>query len=294
MTPVLRRTLLTACIVTVPCAAIAQTWQDALKKGNYEAAVALLQPLAVESLVNPDATDPEPPHQLAIMYEQGLGVARDLVMACTLAQMSARVLQPGAIQTIDDMHAYEARTKAADDFVHHQCDSLSDSERNASNRSGCLWFGMPQETLELGSQAIRVDYEGIRLASDNEHRYEIPVNCPVAIARVRALTMEPPGDAVPGLKPRHFIDVLGWQVGGNDPRARRYALQWQLYELRGKKLELVMLDDLDVRDTWPVPMLPEDFDKRLTIEMIRTGHVHWKIDGAPPKRGWVMLPEASK
>jgi hypothetical protein len=282
---------ITAFIIALSSAASAQTWQDALKKRDYQTAATLLQPLAVESLVNPAATDPEPARQLAIIYAQGLGVVRDAVMACTLAQVSGRVVQPGAIQTIDDMHAYEARMKAADDFVHRQCDALSESDRNVSNRIGCFSFGMPDETLMLGSELIRVNHEGIRLESDNEHRYELPVNCPVAIARVRALTMEPPSDAVPGIKARYFVDLLGWRVGGNDANVRQYALQWQLYELRGKKLEVAILDDVDVRDRWPVPMLPEDFDKRFTIEMIRTGHVHWKIDGAPPKRGWVMLPE---
>jgi hypothetical protein len=79
-----------------------------------------------------------------------------------------------------------------------------------------------------------------------------------------------------------------------DATTYRYVLSWQLFELRGKKLELAALVGLDVSDAWPAPALPPDFDKRLTLEMIRTGHVHWKIDGGPPKRGWVMLPETDK
>jgi hypothetical protein len=47
--------------------------------------------------------------------------------------------------------------------------------------------------------------------------------------------------------------------------------------------------------TWPgpVPDGPFDFDARFTIDMIRSGHVRWKWDGAPPKRGWLMSAEES-
>jgi hypothetical protein len=40
--------------------------------------------------------------------------------------------------------------------------------------------------------------------------------------------------------------------------------------------------------------MPQNLDARLSIEMIRSGHVHWKLDGKPPKRGWVMLPEQKR
>ena len=286
----LRRASAIVTLCLVPCAASAQTWQDALKKGDYQAAATLLYPLVVESLVNSISSDPEPARQLALMYSRGLGVTADAVTACGLAQVSGRAVQPGAIQTVADMAAYETRVKAADDFVHTQCDSLSERDRNAANRIGCFSFGMPDEMLMLGREAIRVDREGIRLASDDEHRFEAPANCPTAIARVRALPIEPPANAVPEVTPRYFIDVLAWRAGQNDANQLRYVLEWQLYELHRRTLELVTMQDVDVRDKWPSPLLPADFDTRFTIEMIRTGHVHWKMDGAPPKRGWVMLP----
>jgi hypothetical protein len=286
--------IVTLCLVA--CAASAQTWEDALKKGDYQTAAALLHPLVVESLVNPISSDPEPARQLALMYTRGLGVTVDAVMACGLAQVSGRAVQPGAIQTVAEMTAYDARVKAADDFVHTLCDSLSERDRNDANRIGCFSFGMPDEVLLLGREGIRVDREGIRLASDADGRFEAPVNCPQLIARVRALTFEPSGDAPDGVKPRYFVDVLAWRAGqsAGDPKALRYSLDWQLYELRGRKLELVMVQDLTFSDSWPSPALPPDFDTRFSIEMIRTGHVHWKMDGTPPKRGWVMLPEKER
>jgi hypothetical protein len=291
---VLHRAFAAALLSVLPCAVSAQTWADALKKGDYHAAAALLQPLVVEALANPISSDPEPARQLALLYAQGLGVTADAVTACGLAQVFGRAVQPGAIQTLDDMKASEVRVKAADEFVHAHCASLSERDRNLADRIGCFSFGMPEEVLMLGQEPIRVDREGIRLASDSEHKFEAPVNCPQLIARVRALTMEPPADAAPGVKARYFVDVLAWNAGPNDANVIRYVLGWQLFELREKKLELVSVENVLVADRWPSTPLPPDFDARLTLEMIRSGHVHWKIDGAPPKRGWVMLPETSR
>jgi hypothetical protein len=39
----------------------------------------------------------------------------------------------------------------------------------------------------------------------------------------------------------------------------------------------------------PDPTVPADFDTRLAVEMIRSGHIRWRLDGRPPKRGWMML-----
>jgi hypothetical protein len=287
----LRRTSAIVTLCLLPCAASAQTWRDALKKGDDQTAAALLQPLVVQSLLPlmSISTDPEPARQLALMYAQGLGVPVDAVMACGLTQSVKGIIErePGPLNY--DFTAWQARVKEADALVHVRCDRLSEEDRSLAGRILCFTFGMPDEVMMLGSEAIRVDRAGIRLASDEGRRFEAPVNCPQLIARVRPLTMEPPADAAPGVKPRYFVDVLGWSAGPGS-----YSLGWQLYELRNKKLELVVILELISSDSWPMPALPKDFDSRFTIEMIRTGHVHWKMDGAPPKRGWVMLPEKER
>ncbi len=73
----------------------------------------------------------------------------------------------------------------------------------------------------------------------------------------------------------------------------RYFLQWRMYELRGDKIDVVAMEHLDSLGTWPQTALPSDFDARFSVEMIRSGHVRWRMAGAPPKRGWIMLPEES-
>jgi hypothetical protein len=70
-----------------------------------------------------------------------------------------------------------------------------------------------------------------------------------------------------------------------------YVLRWQLYEVRGKKVEVVAGEMFDETDHWPEPGLIQKFDERFSLEMIRSGHIRWRLDGAPPKRGWIMLPD---
>ena len=118
------------------------------------------------------------------------------------------------------------------------------------------------------------------------------MNCLLRIARVRAVTIEPPSDAPPGVVARDFVELLGW-AGGQRPggEAARYGLRWQLYERRGKKIEFATHEVLDETIEWPPPGPPEKFDERFSMEMIRSGHVRWQMEGTPPKRGWIMLPE---
>jgi hypothetical protein len=151
---------------------------------------------------------------------------------------------------------------------------------------------MPEAMLTLGSQAVRVGRGGISLADAAEKSPERLMNCPQLIARVRSLTVGPPSDGAPGVGARSFVEVLGWN-SGQDPRdgTAVYVLQWDLYEVRGQKIDEVASAEFDVRHTWPKPALPENLDARLSIDMIRSGQVHWKLDGAPPKRGWVLPPE---
>jgi len=287
--------LATLVLSAIPCAATAQSWQDAIKKGDYQAAVAILQPLAVKSLLMVNDRDAEALQQLARMYAEGRGVAADPVLACGLAKMfsSTAEMQPPATNTLDEFNARQARLKQIQDAVKTLCAPLSAFDRESADRIACFTFGMPNEVMTLGSEAIRVDRGGIRLASDSPRQSEIPANCPQLIARVRVITIEPPSDALSSVKARYFVEVLAWQAAPSLEAANtlRYLLGWQLFELRGKKLEMAAMQNVTDQDVWPAPALPNDIDARISMEMIRTGHVHWKIDGAPPKRGWAMLPE---
>lgn len=281
------RLTIALCFCALPAAASAQPWADAYRSGDYERAAALLHPIAVELALHPDAVDPAPAHQLSMMYGLGQGVTRDPVAACALAEVAFGITQNSPPSSLEDVAAREARIKKADAFLQQQCDRLSDADRKTANF--CFAFGMPDEVVTVGPTAVRVSRTGIRVVDGGG---ELPLmNCPILIARVRPLTVGPPPDAAPGVHARHFLELLFWQAGGKDgSNALAFPLQWVLYEVRDKAIQLATLEDLDVVDSWPSPPVPKNFDGRLTIEMIRSGHVHWKFAAAPPKSGWIMLP----
>jgi len=292
----LLRVVLLVALCALPGTASAQPWKDAYRAGDYQKAADLLHPLVIQLRLQPASMEPDPARHLATMYAQGLGVSRDPIAACSLAQVAAEATSFSAPKYAQKAEAYDATVKDADAFVTLQCDKLTERERMvASLTAGCFAFGMPEETFTLGTDTVRVGRGGIQVVDVAEERPDAIMNCPMLVARVRPLTLEPPLDAAPGVKARHFVEVLFWQVGQNPgDTTSRYALQWQLYEVRGKKIEIAAMDEFDAIDKWPQPAMPQNLDARLSIEMIRSGHVHWKLDGKPPKRGWVMLPEQKR
>jgi hypothetical protein len=281
-------------VFALPCTASAQPWADAYNAGDYQKAADLLHPLVVQSVTQPESADPDPARLLATMYAQGQGVTQDPIAACSLAQavnVAANFVAPNRYAA--NIAAYDASLKEADAFAHKHCDRLTTRERVVASYSlGCFAFGMPEDVLAFGSQAVRVGRGGISFADAADKPPEPLTNCPQLIARVRPLTITPPSDVAPGVAARRFVEVLGW-LYGQDPHDSTpvYVLQWELYEVRDKKIDQVASAELDVAHKWPAPALPRDLDARLTLEMIRSGHVHWKLEGAPPKSGWITLPE---
>jgi hypothetical protein len=145
----------------------------------------------------------------------------------------------------------------------------------------------------MGGHTVRVGRTGTALADAADDKTLDFANCPVLIARVRAFSVTPPEDAAPGVKTRHFLEILSWQRGRNPQDGSvSYELTWDVQEVQAGKLQHVAMQPLMTSTLWPRPALPTDLDARLTLEMIRSGHVRWRLDGAPPKRGWFMLPEA--
>jgi hypothetical protein len=280
-------------LCALPGIAAGQAWADAVRAGDYRKAAELLHPIVIGQALSMTSTDPAPARQLASLYAQGLGVAPDPIASCALAQtadMTTLMAHPP-----EDIFAYKARLEESQQFVRQHCEHLTDAEREAASRSmGCFAFGMPEASLPLGTRTARVGRAGIHLVGTLDDKGDSLTGCPQLIARVRSVTLAPPPDAAPGVKARDFVELLAWQVG-QDPAtsALTYLLQWQMYERRGEKLAIVAMEEFGTTSSWPSPALPPDFDARFTIEMIRSGHVRWRLDGAPPKRGWIMLPEGT-
>jgi hypothetical protein len=286
------RLLLAAAILTLPSIASAQGWADAYKAGDYRKAADLLHPLVIQSAVQPGGPqDPDPPRFLATMYAEGLGVAKDPIAACSVSQVAQQAMvSPKATFGLESP-AYDRRVEESNAFLGKYCDRLSEWDRIAAANL-CFAFGMPETVLTIGLDAVRVGRGGVYLADAMPGRPDQIVGCPMLIARVRPLTMTPPADAAPAVAARHFVDLLFWRPFFKPGDAPRFVLQWEMFEVQQHKIKMVTMEEqLDSIEGWPAPALPENFDARFTMQMVPSGNIQWKLDGAPPRRGWVMLPQ---
>lgn len=276
-------------LFALPCTAAAQTWVDAVGRGEYETAAAILHSLVTDQQRRMLFDDPAPPRQLAIMYAEGLGVERDPVTACTLAQVARMASHYAGGRYAEDVRAHAALVKEIQQFARDRCDVLSpDDQRAATHAIGCPAFGMRETEFAVGGHAVQVGRTGIRLTSQADSAVDF--GCPQLVARVGPRTVPPPAGAATGVEARHFLESLVWVPHGAD-EAPGYALEWRMYEIEASGPRLALIEVLEATPRWPQPALPPDLDARLTIEMIRSGHVRWRLDGAPPRRGWIMLPE---
>ncbi len=277
--------------------ALGQSWTEAHTAGDYARAAELLQPIVmkqVQTMGADPAPDPAPARHLAVMYARGSGVVRDPVLACALARVSDMV-RGGvrvSIRSADEMFAYKAVLDESEQFVRAHCDVLTERQQQAAGFSlSCLAFGLRDEVVMLGQQTVFIDRAGSR-ASESAITVSIQdLDCPGMIMRLRARTIEPPPDAAPGVAPRELLELVDWQGPQSVEGGLRYSLTRHLFEVHGKELVLVaaVLQAVDSSPT--IAALAPDFDTRFHIEMIRSGHIRWRLDGAPPERGWIMLPE---
>jgi hypothetical protein len=292
----LGRILAVVLLCVAPAGASAQAWSDAYNAGNYEKAADLLQQIAIDSIRDMLlSTAPEPYRQLALMYSEGRGVSKNEITACTLAQMAGGATMMTAPNRHGaDIHAYDAAIKHSEEFARTHCEPLTPDDRLAAGRSmGCFAFGMPEATATVAGRPVRIGRRGISLVESNDEPWEL-FGCPQLVARVRTTSLAPPDDAAPGVGARHFVEVFSWSVGTKDG-APVYVLGWHVYEVANQRIHFFAASDaLVARSTWPGGGLPVEIEKGLTVEMIRSGHVRWKLQGSPPKRGWFILGEGMK
>ena len=201
------------------------------------------------------------------------------------------------MESMDDVRAYHAFQKEAEDFSAAMCGALSGSDlvTASKSRGGCYGFGMPEETIWLGTHFVRIRRAGIVLASTLERDMGGLFGCYLAIARVRIRTIDVPENAPASIGPRHFIELFAWRrnhvPAGSDCR---FALSWQIFEIQGKEMlprlpEIILAESSSIQDG-----LPAGIEARVTFQRVRSGHVLWRVEGAPPKRGWLMLPDTKE
>jgi len=299
MTPVRSAPCLLTLVIScaVPAVASAQSWLEAYQAGEYAKAANLLY----EIVSQPDYVfrgDPGALRLLAEMYRDGQGVPRDPIGACSLAQDAemATLMAPPArpIENMQDVEAYQGGQKQARDFAAAVCGALSGPDALTASRwrAGCYGFGMPEKTIAVGAKSVRVSRSGVGLAGAAGRDMTDLLDCPLAIAVVRIRTIDVPENAAPSIAPRHFVEIFAWRrnsaPGGADDRFR---LAWQMFEIQSKEV-MPMLPETILAASSILQDLPPGFDARVTVQMIRSGHVLWRIEGAPPKRRWLMLPDS--
>ena len=282
---------LVACLL-LPAITTAQPWADAYRAGDYGKAATLLHTIAADYEYAVTGGDPAPIRQLAVMYAKGLGVARDPISACTLAtwaEITTGQWAPREFGT--DGLKYLASLREAERFRAEYCSGLSPQELGAVS-PGCLALRMPETVLAVGSHSVRVGRRGIHLVGTAEDGGGFVNFCPVLVARVRATSVPAPTNAAPGVEVRHFVELFSWAASrSEDDGAMRYVCMWQAYEVHREGVRWVAQEELLTVLSWPEPADPADLDTILSMEMIRSGHVRWRVRGAPLKRGWIMLPE---
>lgn len=292
------RLLTVALLYALPLPASAQPWADAYQNGDYERAADLLHVVVTDAVARTTVNDdPVPARHLAVLYARGLGVEHDPIAACALAQWARMAGEQSAPRYASDVRAYERMIARADAFTREHCEQLADTDRLTASRSmGCFAFGMPEQVLELGRQRVRVGRHGITPADmddTNASAFTDLFMCPLAVAGVRATSLHPPADAAPGVTARHFVEVFSWHRNPPErPGQMSYVLTWTAYEIRKNVVAPVTFELVHAADRWPRPGLPSDLDLRGSLQMIRSGHVRWLIAGDPPKRSWILLPEA--
>lgn len=279
---------------SLPSIASAQAWAQAYRAGDYGKAATLLHVIVTDpDYLTSTHGDPLASRQLALMYAKGIGVSPDPIAACALAQMAEAATLMAPPRYASDIFAYQASQQEAEQFKHEHCAPLSHEERLIASRAmSCPAFGVPETVLTVGGQLVRVGRGGIRLA-------EAPVPdaadmslCCAVLAHIAVRSIEPPADAAPGVEARHFVEVFSWRAGRHpNDGALKYILMWQAFEIRRDGVGYFREQELQAAPSWPDPPAPPDLGTRVSLEMIRSGHVRWRIPGAPPKRGWLMLPE---
>lgn len=212
-----------------------------------------------------------------------------------LANLALNATHMIAPRYAPDPIAYKAAVDAAEDFQRDLCASLSADQGVAAERSmGCFAFGMPESTAQLGAHTVRFGRAGIALSERSVHETTNLIHCPVLVMHVRAFTLSPAENAAPGVKPRHFLEMLSWVTWYARDGTSGYALAWEVHEVRKGQLEVVVMEQLATRDSWPSRDLPADLAARFHFDVIRSGHVRWRFDDDPPKRGWIMLPQEDR
>jgi len=148
---------------------------------------------------------------------------------------------------------------------------------------------MAEQVVTVGRETVWIGRGGIRLAEEVDEKIGGLTNCPLIVAQARPISVSPPADAAAGVTVRHFVELLTWHAAKAKPdSALRYALHWQLHELQGRTFKIVAFEELHSSADWPNPVLPREIDLGVSLEMVSSGRIRWRLDTTSPRHGWLL------
>jgi hypothetical protein len=290
------RLLVALVFCTIPVTVSAQQWAEAYRAGQYHAASDFLHAIVTDIETQLLSVDPAPARHLAVLYAQGLGVEKDPVAACALAMISDTAAYLAGTQGFGDSAHAGGGGSENSSFADEHCRPLSDSDRSAALAAmGCPAFGLREEVITVGPFRVGVSRRGLTMTGEAQAAPTELASCAQGIAGVRATTLEPPADIASGVKRRYFVEVFSWRPMREPEEGRfLFRLQGDAYEVLSTGIvPRAVMQDIPGFDRarWSRPGLPAGLDTRVTLQMIRTGHVRWEMDGTPSRGGWIMPAE---
>jgi hypothetical protein len=283
---VMRATLLAAVLVVgagVPVAA-ADTWNVAYKRGDYATAATLLQRAVFERTPS-QAPDPAALKQLALLYGEGKGVERDVIMACGLSRAHATA-------TAGAPRGTAAARRAADALVGRYCTALTAPQRAAAvAATACPRIGLKRGAtmaLEPG-WAIQFNDRSATITRHGLSREQPLAGGPLCGTQVIRVRHTPLVAAATSEGLRHLIEFVTVQSTWRNTAVSREVV-WQLYEVRGLELDLAAVQRWpEPGSAWPAPALPAPLARGAAFTLRRSGEIDYDIPDDPARRGTVAV-----
>jgi hypothetical protein len=272
--------VLIVCLASVALAPVAAGAQattadgvQAILRGDYQAAVRILRPLS-ETV---EAPDPLAQFFMAMLYESGHGVPRDIMRACGLYLNAAKPGNPLAGQAVDLARVIQGPSGGR--FAEF-CDAASASHSSpAPPRSFTL---APDHVVTIDEYGATVRYRGSEKRTGMggfAGLVALPLRyTPVAISR-------------PVEGRRHFIQYFLWMPHLTaDPPT--WTLGWILQEVVGLEFLPVAGDPAVATVTALRPPAAFDVESVVRVGVNANGEAEWIVSGGEnPRRGVVPFKE---
>jgi hypothetical protein len=281
-----------ALALACPAGALAQSWDDAYRRGDYATAAAALHPLVfqpAESDRERSYPDARATQTLGQMYAAGLGVARDSVVACALFGLATG----SAVYQHGDGHAL---TDAARRLLDGECVKLTAEERTeAAKLAECPSMRLGTQAFTLGA-AHRVELQRgvvrVHLKNDRrDHWLGDLVDCAPVVPAVRHTAVRPRrGSKLPV---RHFLEVLAWRARPDRDGQAVHVLEWRAVEIRGTDLAIVARTTLDTADSVSAAGTAPADARLVSMRMLGNGQVRWQTAQDPRASGIITRPTGS-